>query len=100
MKLTLNKLFKRGASSRKEKTNEEKSEGGDKSGELIELIIQLRNKAKADKDYALSDQLRDELIKMQKKDILLKIFLIQKKYAKLLDHWELERNGPHAMKKI
>lgn len=36
----------------------------DKSKELIELIIQLRNQAKTDKNYTLSDQLRDELTKM------------------------------------
>ena len=36
----------------------------DKSAELIDLLIKLRTKAKADKDFALSDQLRDDLAAM------------------------------------
>jgi len=38
--------------------------GSDKSGELIEMLLKLRAKAKADKDFALSDQLRDDLAAM------------------------------------
>jgi cysteinyl-tRNA synthetase len=33
------------------------------SGEDIDVKINQRNKARADKDFALSDQIRDELIK-------------------------------------
>lgn len=36
----------------------------DKSSELIEMLIDLRAKAKADKNFALSDQLRDGLAEM------------------------------------
>jgi cysteinyl-tRNA synthetase len=45
---------------------EEKQEGAgsDKSGELIEMLIGLRAKAKANKDFALSDELRDNLAAM------------------------------------
>jgi len=44
---------------------EEKSEGDDKlEKELIELLIQLRIDAKKDKNYALSDKIRDELNKL------------------------------------
>jgi len=35
--------------------------GSDKSAELIEMLIGLRAKAKANKDFALSDELRDNL---------------------------------------
>ncbi len=45
-----------------ENTVNQAEEGTDKSGELIELIIQLRNSAKQDKNYQLSDQLRDDLL--------------------------------------
>ncbi|MFT6717447.1 MAG: cysteinyl-tRNA synthetase, partial [Saprospiraceae bacterium] len=44
-----------------EADDETESKAGDKSGELIEMLIKLRAKAKADKDFALSDQLRDDL---------------------------------------
>lgn len=45
--------------------NEQKQEtSNDKSSELIEMLIQLRITAKANKDFALSDQLRDDLNKM------------------------------------
>ena len=44
---------------------EEKSDGDDKlEKELIELLIQLRIDAKKDKNYALSDKIRDELNKL------------------------------------
>lgn len=37
------------------------SGSGSLEGELIELLIELRNKAKVEKNYALSDSIRDEL---------------------------------------
>ena len=40
------------------------SEGTDKSGELVELLIQLRKQAKTEKNYALADQLRNDLLKI------------------------------------
>ena len=40
-------------------TAEEK--GGDKLDEVMEMLIQMRAKARADKDWALSDQIRDQL---------------------------------------
>jgi cysteinyl-tRNA synthetase len=44
---------------------EEKSDGDDRlEKELIELLIQLRIDAKKDKNYALSDKIRDELNKL------------------------------------
>ena len=42
--------------------NESKSEmGGDKLTGAVELLIKLRQQARANKDFALSDQIRDEL---------------------------------------
>jgi cysteinyl-tRNA synthetase len=47
-----------------EKEQKKDSDGNDKSGELIEMLLNLRAKAKADKDFTLSDQLRDDLAAM------------------------------------
>ena len=45
---------------------EEKKSAGDEAleKELIELLIQLRNEAKSNKNYALSDSIRDGLTKL------------------------------------
>lgn len=39
----------------------EKIDGGDKLDEVIQMLIAMRAKARADKNWALSDQLRDQL---------------------------------------
>lgn len=44
-----------------EDTAIEESQDGEKLTAAIELLIQLRNKARADKDFAMSDKIRDEL---------------------------------------
>jgi cysteinyl-tRNA synthetase len=37
---------------------------GDRLGGAIELLIELRNQARLNKDFATSDRIRDELIEM------------------------------------
>ncbi|MEP1487122.1 MAG: cysteine--tRNA ligase [Algibacter sp.] len=45
--------------------NETKTEaGGDKLSGAVELLIKLRQQARANKDFALSDQIRDELLEV------------------------------------
>lgn len=41
--------------------NEEKQQGSDKIEGVVELLIRLRKEARENKDWALSDQIRDEL---------------------------------------
>ncbi len=43
-------------------TNETKQNGSDKIDGVVELLIKLRKEARDNKDWALSDQIRDELI--------------------------------------
>ena len=40
---------------------EEESAGGDKLDGLVDLLIQMRNEARKDKDFATSDRIRDDL---------------------------------------
>ena len=42
--------------------SEEQNQGADKLGGVVELLIKLRKEARANKDWALSDQIRDELL--------------------------------------
>ncbi len=42
--------------------SEEKQQGADKLGGVVELLIKLRKEARENKDWALSDQIRDELL--------------------------------------
>jgi len=42
--------------------NEEKQQGSDKIDGVVELLIKLRKEARENKDWALSDQIRDELL--------------------------------------
>ena len=37
------------------------SQSNDKSAQLVELMLSIRNEAKNNKNYALSDQIRDQL---------------------------------------
>ena len=41
--------------------NSAEEKGGDKLDEVMNMLIQMRAKARADKDWALSDQIRDQL---------------------------------------
>ena len=43
-------------------TNDTKKESADKIDGVVELLIKLRKEARDNKDWALSDQIRDELI--------------------------------------
>ncbi len=43
--------------------NEKNSNSG-KSSELIELLIKIRNQARVNKNFELSDQIRDDLLKL------------------------------------
>src|SRR5690606_13029851 len=44
-----------------EDTVSENSKDGEKLSAAVELLIQLRNQARANKDFAMSDKIRDEL---------------------------------------
>ena len=41
--------------------SETSSNDGNKLSEAVELLIELRNQARANKDFATSDQIRDQL---------------------------------------
>ena len=43
-------------------TNETKQDSSDKIDGVVELLIKLRKEARDNKDWALSDQIRDELL--------------------------------------
>jgi cysteinyl-tRNA synthetase len=45
-------------------TNETKQHNSDKINGVVELLIKLRKEARDNKDWALSDQIRDELIEL------------------------------------
>ena len=42
----------------------EDSEKNNSSDELISLLIKIRNQARSNKDFELSDQIRDDLLKI------------------------------------
>ena len=44
--------------------NNSQSNNSDKLGEVVELLIQLRNEARSNKDFATSDKIRDQLAAM------------------------------------
>jgi cysteinyl-tRNA synthetase len=45
-------------------TNETKQHNSDTINGVVELLIKLRKEARENKDWALSDQIRDELIEL------------------------------------
>ena len=44
--------------------NKSSNDQNQKLGETVELLIKMRNEARANKNFALSDKIRDELIEI------------------------------------
>ena len=44
--------------------NKNSNDQNQKLGETVELLIKMRNEARANKNFALSDKIRDELIEI------------------------------------